>query len=225
VHADAHAQRPGRVLARQQLRQRASGLHRRQRIFKRGQHAFRDGLTRAPPNLRMASCPARESDRESFQTLWFRQFLVSDRFGRDRWKRAIRKFGGALVKTVSEGVLASFEDSLAAVETACAVAGVADEPRHDPALRVRVGVHRGPAMMTTFNDQSRLLRYDGQGDGPTGATRCGRRGLGEPGGRGDPQVAAWLRARRLQGQVVAARLPELPNELVHRIRGSDVSAD
>jgi len=64
----------------------------------------------------------------------------------------IRKAGGALVKTVGEGVLAVFEDPLTAVETALDLQAVLAAGETTRALRLKAAVHRGPAMAATLND-------------------------------------------------------------------------
>jgi class 3 adenylate cyclase len=64
----------------------------------------------------------------------------------------IRGAGGALIKTVGEGLLAVFEDPVAAVSTALDLQAVLLAGETTRSLRLRAGVHRGPAMAATLND-------------------------------------------------------------------------
>ena len=60
--------------------------------------------------------------------------------------------GGAVVKFVGEGLLATFNDSVAAVQTAIEL----NESSHRQGRRqlgIRISLHRGPAMVTTLNDR------------------------------------------------------------------------
>ncbi len=69
----------------------------------------------------------------------------------------VRLEGGAVIKTLGETMLSAFEDRAAAVCTSLALASILvrelngrwpDLPRR---IRVRVGVHHGPAMTATLN--------------------------------------------------------------------------
>jgi eukaryotic-like serine/threonine-protein kinase len=73
----------------------------------------------------------------------------------------IRKGGGALVKTIDEGFLAAFSDTVAAVRAALDLyQAVADQrTKSGKPLRFQAGLHRGPALVTTLNGQ---LDYFGQ---------------------------------------------------------------
>jgi serine/threonine protein kinase/class 3 adenylate cyclase len=66
---------------------------------------------------------------------------------------SIRTTGGTLVKTVDEGVLAVFDDAATAVRVGLGLQALLD--RHEPTrgLRLRVGLHRGAAMVATLNDR------------------------------------------------------------------------
>ncbi len=66
---------------------------------------------------------------------------------------AIRAGGGAVIKTVGEGVLASFSQVTAAVETALALPGRLDGGGGSPLCGLRIGVHKGSALAATVNDQ------------------------------------------------------------------------
>ena len=68
----------------------------------------------------------------------------------------IRQGGGAVVKTMGEGLLASFSDVTAAVKTALELArpfATTESEATTGPLRLRVGVHRGPTLAATVNDQ------------------------------------------------------------------------
>jgi serine/threonine protein kinase/class 3 adenylate cyclase len=129
----------------------------------------------------------------------------------------LREHGGALVKTVGEGIVASFSEPVAAVaaalELAHALAG------HDPTrgLALRVGVHRGPVLVATINDH-----LDYFGNTARLAARLPR--LAPPGGvilspavASDPGVATLLQARRLPLAAVPATIPGLKEGFVHCI--------
>jgi serine/threonine protein kinase len=66
---------------------------------------------------------------------------------------AIRVGGGAVVKTMGEGVLASFSHMTAAVETALALSSRLDRGSPPALSGLRLGVHKGPALAATVNDQ------------------------------------------------------------------------
>jgi class 3 adenylate cyclase len=129
----------------------------------------------------------------------------------------LRKHGGAPVKTVGEGIVASFSEPVAAVtaalELAHALAG------HDPTrgLTLRVGVHRGPVLVATINDH-----LDYFGNTARLAARLPR--LAPPGGvvlspavASDPGVATLLQARRLPLAAVPATIPGLKEGFVHSV--------
>ena len=124
---------------------------------------------------------------------------------------AIRAGGGAVVKTMGEGVLASFNDVAAAVRTALDLVprlavGDATQP-----LRLRVGVHRGTTLAATVNDQ---LDYFGttarQAAGTLEYSRGGELVLTQP-VAADPAVAALLNARHIIGEVITADLAGHPH--------------
>src|SRR5262249_46640774 len=61
--------------------------------------------------------------------------------------------GGAVIKTIGEGLVASFTDAVSAVRAGLGLQSVlaaCDTTRH---LKLRVGIHRGPAMAATVNDR------------------------------------------------------------------------
>jgi class 3 adenylate cyclase len=121
---------------------------------------------------------------------------------------AVRSAGGAVVKTVGEGVYAAFTDPDAAVRAGLSIPaelGASDLTR-GLAPRLRMAAHRGPAMATTINEH---LDYFGH------TVHEALRALGRtpPGSfvltrsvASDPQVADQLRALGLGGTV----LPDEP---------------
>ncbi len=126
----------------------------------------------------------------------------------------VRRAGGALVKTVDAGILAAFNDTASAVAVACELPGRLAKHEATGSLGLRVGVHRGPALVATLNDH---LDY-------FGATVNLAARLPRLAGRGqvvlsdavtaDPQVAAWLRQRRYPDELVA---DEVSERVVHRL--------
>jgi eukaryotic-like serine/threonine-protein kinase len=119
---------------------------------------------------------------------------------------AIRAGGGAVVKTMGEGVVASFGDVTKAVRTALdllpQLAMVA--PTHP--LRPRVAVHRGTMVAATLNDQ---LDYFGTTARQTIRVLEFARGdelVLTQAVAADPEVAGLLAARRIEGEVVPSRL-------------------
>jgi serine/threonine protein kinase/class 3 adenylate cyclase len=128
----------------------------------------------------------------------------------------IRREGGAVVKAQGEGVLAAFNESVSAVRAALSL------PRTVPVggrnLRVRAGVHRGPAMVATLNDH---LDYFGTTVQTAGRLpdliQGGQLALGGAVAT-DPQVAALLQMRGLAADVLPQGIPERPTEIIHRVR-------
>src|SRR5208282_4807001 len=129
----------------------------------------------------------------------------------------IRGDNGIVVKSVNESLLVAFDDTVAAVRAALEMQPLLEKTDATSALRLRVGVHRGPAMITTLNDH---LDYFGS---------TVKRAMELPrlaqGGEvvisqdvaADPQVAALVRARRLHNEVLPSGLPEQPGLLVYRL--------
>jgi serine/threonine protein kinase/class 3 adenylate cyclase len=130
----------------------------------------------------------------------------------------IRREGGALVKTVGEGLLAVFREPVAAVRTAVDLPALLAQHETTRGLRLRLGVHQGPAMAATINDQldyfgatvnraAQLLPQAGGGDL-----------LLTPSVAGDSQVAALLQNRGLECEVLAPAKEGAAFELLHRLR-------
>jgi eukaryotic-like serine/threonine-protein kinase len=128
-----------------------------------------------------------------------------------RLGEAIRAGGGAVVKTMGEGVLASFNQVDDAVRTALDMMPRLGGGPSPHMLRVRVGIHRGTTLAATLNDQ---LDYFGttarQAVGTLQYSRGGELVLTQP-VAADPAVAALLNARHIQGEVIAADLAGQPH--------------
>jgi class 3 adenylate cyclase len=122
----------------------------------------------------------------------------------------IRKEAGALVKTVGEGVVAVFVDSAAAVRVALDLQAILS--RHDLTkdLKLRIGVHVGPAMAATLNGK---LDYFGAtvnlAMSLPALANVGEVVVTQP-LSSDPQVQALLRARGLVCAVLAHSASGLP---------------
>jgi serine/threonine protein kinase/class 3 adenylate cyclase len=71
----------------------------------------------------------------------------------ERLGAAIREGGGAVVKTMGEGLIASFADVSAAVRTALSLPHQLATCEATRSLRLRAGVHRGRMLAATLNDQ------------------------------------------------------------------------
>jgi class 3 adenylate cyclase len=119
---------------------------------------------------------------------------------------AIRQGGGAVVKMQGEGLVASFSDVTAAVRTAMELPGRLAGDETTRPLRLRIGVHRGPALAATINDQ---LDYFGttarQAAGTLDHARGGDLVLTRA-VAADPEVADLLGERRLATEVVPTDL-------------------
>ncbi len=135
-----------------------------------------------------------------------------------RIETVIRREGGALIKTVDEGVFAAFTDPVAAVQAALALADAVgvDASTIDAGLSLRVGVHRGPAMVATLNDHldyfgttvriaSALVKYCREGEVVLTQSVAT-----------EPRVAELLSSRRLGSQLVPAEIPGLAEPFVAR---------
>ncbi len=119
---------------------------------------------------------------------------------------AIRAGGGAVIKTVGEGVLASFSHVTAAVETALALPGRLSPGDPSPLSGMRLSVHKGPALAATVNDQ---LDYFGTTARDAVAILSQARNdelvLTEP-VAADPAVAALLHDRGIEPEIVPTSL-------------------
>ncbi len=129
----------------------------------------------------------------------------------------IRREGGALVKTVGEGVLAAFHEPVAAVRAALDLPFVLSQTEATRDLRLRVGVHRGPALVATLNEH-----LDYFGTTVNVAAQLPQHGRGgelilTQAVSADPQVAALLQLKGLQGEIVSVKLAGLANGLLQRL--------
>jgi serine/threonine protein kinase/class 3 adenylate cyclase len=129
---------------------------------------------------------------------------------------SVKRDGGAVVKAVGEGILASFIDPAAAVRVGLVLAGRAISGA-ESGLRPRVAVHRGPVMVATINDH---LDYFGstvsQASRLTQHSRGGEMVLTQS-VASDPEVADVL---RLQGLLIEVLPEEASSSLagfLHRI--------
>jgi class 3 adenylate cyclase len=134
-----------------------------------------------------------------------------------RLDERVRREGGTVVKTLGEGMLAAFDDPAAAVRVGLDL--LDDQPRDltDGGVRLRVGIHRGAAMVTTLNDH---LDYFGSMVNQTAHLLPYARGgdliLTRP-VASDPEVAAWLGLLGITVELIPADLPGLPGGFLHRL--------
>jgi eukaryotic-like serine/threonine-protein kinase len=137
---------------------------------------------------------------------------------------AIREGGGAVVKTVGEGVLAAFSDVIAAVRTALELRYCLGGSEATRGLRLRVGVHRGTTLAATLNDH---LDYFGATPREALAilpyARCNELVLTQT-VAADPEVAAILQARGIEGEVVATGLACQPRLIRIGLHAPEVEA-
>ena len=160
------------------------------------------------PGSRPAGCTSEFGDARAFAVLHGYFQAVGE---------AVQREGGAVVKTVGEGVLASFIDPEAAVRVALELAGGAVHGAEAP-LRPRVAVHRGPVLVATIND-----RLDYFGATVSLASRLTQRVFGGElvlthAVASDPQVAALLHARGLPIEVIPDEAAVQPWTFLHRVK-------
>lgn len=135
-------------------------------------------------------------------------------------EQVVRNEGGALVKTLGEGVLAAFSESASGARAALALAGALRQVETTRSLDLRVGLHRGPAMAATINDhldyfgttvnQALTLPYLGGADEIIMTADVA----------GDPAVARALRDFGRTAIVFEFDLPGKPGALLHRVGGT-----
>jgi eukaryotic-like serine/threonine-protein kinase len=147
--------------------------------------------------------------------------VVQDYFG--MVDEAVRREGGALIKTVGEAMVASFPDPAAAVRAALELPqktaerlSARSEVRH-LGLRPRIGIHRGPVLATTLNGS---LDYFGA----TVSLAARLPGLTKGGDivltqsvAGDPQVAALLQLTGRGLEVLPGDPLERTDVILHRL--------
>jgi class 3 adenylate cyclase len=137
----------------------------------------------------------------------------------ERLGAAIREGGGAVVKTVGEGMMASFGDVSSAVWTALALPQRLAASEATRQLRLRAGIHRGRMLAATLNDQ---LDYFGTTARQATAILKHARGnelVLTKAVASDPEVAALLAARRIESEVITTDLAGVPH--VIRVRLSN----
>src|SRR6185295_16957338 len=86
---------------------------------------------------------SRRGDAGAFAVIHECMRILADRIG---------SLGGAVIKTIHEGLVASFTDPVAALRAGLELQsdlGSGDLTRN---LQLRVAIHRGPAMAATIND-------------------------------------------------------------------------
>ena len=141
--------------------------------------------------------------------------LVHEHFR--RIEAVLRTEGGALVKTVHEGVVAAFAEPLAAVRAALVLGQSLTGGSITKDFGLKVGVHHGPAMVATFNDH---LDYFGS-TVRLAASLPRLASAGEviltPSVASDPEVAAYLDSQSIQAPIESAILPGLADGFIHRL--------
>jgi serine/threonine protein kinase len=129
----------------------------------------------------------------------------------------VRAGGGAVVKTLDEGILATFDDVERAVKTALELLGREEHAGGADRLRTRISIHRGATLAATVNDQ---LDYFGAtarlAAKVVRSARTGELVLTEA-VSSDPGVAVLLNSRGIEGEVVTARGSEHPRLLRVRL--------
>jgi eukaryotic-like serine/threonine-protein kinase len=130
---------------------------------------------------------------------------------------SVKREGGAVVKAVGEGILASFIHPAAAVRVGLTLAGRTVSGA-EIGLRPRVAVHRGPVMVATINDH---LDYFGstvsQASRLTQRVRDGEMALTNS-VASDPEAAEILRSRGLLIEVLPEEDASSLAGFVHRIK-------
>jgi serine/threonine protein kinase/class 3 adenylate cyclase len=129
----------------------------------------------------------------------------------ERLSSAIRQGGGAVVKTLGEGVLAVFSDVAAAARTALELPDHLAASDTIRSLRLRVAIHRGTTLAATLNDH---LDYFGATTRQAAAILAFARGnelVLTQTVAADPEVAAMLAARGIEGEYVPTHLESQPH--------------
>jgi serine/threonine protein kinase/class 3 adenylate cyclase len=130
----------------------------------------------------------------------------------------IRRHGGALVKTINEGVVAVFSETLPAVKAVMELAPALARGELTRELGLRAGVHRGPALVATLNDHldyfgttvrvaTQLLRL----------ADAGGEAIFSPAVASDPAVASFFKEHALAASIVDAEIPGLAERFAHRV--------
>ena len=130
---------------------------------------------------------------------------------------AIRRAGGAIVKTLGEGLVAAFEDPADAVRLGIGLPAMMARGKKTRGLRLRAAIHRGAATSVTLNDR---LDYFGatvhRAMRLVGRARGGDLVLSRD-VAADPQVTAVLAGRGLEAEVLADDPTAGPGNLLCRV--------
>jgi serine/threonine protein kinase/class 3 adenylate cyclase len=123
---------------------------------------------------------------------------------------AVRESGGAVVKTVGEGLLAAFDGPASAVQLGLQLPARLKKGEMTRNLRLRIGIHRGTALAANINDH---LDYFGATSRQV-MKFCRHARDGElvlsPGVSTDIEVAALLKARGLEPSIELVESLGLP---------------
>lgn len=124
----------------------------------------------------------------------------------------IQSLHGAVIKTVGEGVVAAFDQVEAAVKAAFELIELEDSAEAAPRLVPSVGVHRGPALVTTVNDR---LDYFGATARIATALPSVLPGISlSESVISDPSVHELLANREDSGELKTVDLPGKPNQII-----------
>jgi eukaryotic-like serine/threonine-protein kinase len=129
----------------------------------------------------------------------------------------LRRHAGALIKTVNEGVVAAFSDPASAVEAALNLRPTLAGGELTGQLKLRIAVHRGPALVATLNDHldyfgttissaMRLPEY-ASSDAPVVSTTVAS----------DPRVCRLLQNRHLSPTIIPIPSTVLAEGFAHRL--------
>ena len=124
----------------------------------------------------------------------------------------IRTHGGCVIKSVGEGLLAAFQESGHAVRTSFKLPQRLRDDDSTAHLSLRIGVHSGPAVVTTVNGR---LDYFG------GAARLVTRLPDQARGivlteavYRDPLVSSWLAQQNIKGELASMKVGDQKTELI-----------
>jgi class 3 adenylate cyclase len=148
--------------------------------------------------------------------------LIQEHLG--RLDAVLRRHGGAAVKTVDERTVAVFSEPLSAVQAGIDLASVLVEEDPIRGQNMRVGIHRGPALVAT-----REGHLDYFGTTPRVAARLSELAPSgavvlSPAVAADPGVSSLLQSDDLTATIIPAAVPGLPEGYVHRISHAGTAA-
>jgi eukaryotic-like serine/threonine-protein kinase len=130
---------------------------------------------------------------------------------------AVRQKGGAVIKMIGDGFLATFDDPVGAVQIGLTLPKLIAESETSKGRAVQIAIHRGDAMLTTINDR---LDYFGQNVNAV----FDLLNTAEPGDllitqsvTCDPGVAALLQENDEHCEIAHNRQVGPRQELVHRL--------